>query len=238
MSELTDQLIASLQDKSIPEKAAFLPKFFKTGPGEYGEGDKFLGVMVPEQRKVAKMVAKDISYKEVDLLLQNPYHEVRLCALFTLVYKYQKLKNESDQKDLVDFYLDHVDYINNWDLVDTTCHPILGHYYFKRDKNLFYDFANSGHLWKQRIAMISSLYWIKRGEFKDALAFAEILRDHPHDLMHKAVGWMLREIGKMDYEVEFDFLKKYYAPMPRTMLRYAIEKFPEDIRQNFLKGRI
>ncbi len=238
MSELTEQIIAKLQDKAIPEKAEFYPNFFKTGPGEYGEGDKFLGVIVPEQRKVAKMVAKDISYEEVDHLLKNPYHEVRLCALFTLVYKYQKLKSEAEQKELVEFYLDHVDYINNWDLVDTTCHPILGHYYQNRDKKLFYDFAKSGHLWKQRIAMITSLYWIKRGEFEDALAFAEILRNHPHDLMHKAVGWMLREIGKMDMDVEMDFLKKYYSEMPRTMLRYAIEKFPEDLRQDFLKGRV
>ncbi|MDN3205208.1 DNA alkylation repair protein [Algoriphagus sediminis] len=238
MSELTDQMIAKLQDRAIPEKAAFFPKFFKTGPGEYGEGDKFLGVMVPEQRKVAKMVAKEISFDEVDLLLKNPYHEVRLCALFTLVYKYQKLKSESDQKELVDFYLDHVDYINNWDLVDTTCHPILGHYFQNREKNLFYGFARSGNLWEQRIAMITSLYWIKRGEFDDALALAEILRNHPHDLMHKAVGWMLREIGKMDMEVEMEFLKKHYSEMPRTMLRYAIEKFPEDLRQGFLKGEI
>jgi len=238
MSELTEQIIAKLKDKAIPEKAAFFPKFFKTGPGEYGEGDKFLGVMVPEQRKVAKLVAKEISFDEVDLLLQNPYHEVRLCALFTLVYKYQKLKSEPKQKELVEFYLSNVDYINNWDLVDTTCHPILGNYYLNRDRKLFYDFARSGHLWRQRIAMITSLFWIKRGDFDDALALAEILRNHPHDLMHKAVGWMLREIGKVQFEVELEFLKKHYSTMPRTMLRYAIEKFPEDLRQDFLKGRV
>ncbi|MFC3879511.1 DNA alkylation repair protein [Algoriphagus namhaensis] len=238
MSELTEQIIAKLQDKAIPEKATFFPKFFKTGPGEYGEGDQFLGVMVPEQRKVAKMVAKEISFDEIHQLLQNPYHEVRLCSLFMLVYKYQKSTKEEQQKEIVDFYLNHIEFINNWDLVDTTCHPILGHYFFERDKDLFYDLAQSGHLWKQRISMISSLYWIKKGELNDALALAEILKDHPHDLMHKAVGWMLREIGKMDYEVEVEFLKKYYLEMPRTMLRYAIEKFREELRQDFLKNRV
>lgn len=238
MSELTEQIIAKLQDKAIPEKAAFFPRFFKTGPGEYGEGDQFLGVIVPEQRKVAKMVAKEISFEEIDELLRNPYHEVRLCALFTLVYKYQKAKTEIGQMEIVEFYLEHLAFVNNWDLVDTTCHPILGHYFFRREKDLFYELAESGDLWKQRIAMISSLYWIKKGELKDALALAEILKGHPHDLMHKAVGWMLREIGKMDYEVEVEFLKKYYHEMPRTMLRYAIEKFPEEVRQDFLKGRV
>lgn len=238
MSQLTEQIIAKLKDKAIPEKAAFFPRFFKSGPGEYGEGDQFLGVMVPEQRKVAKMVFKEIRLEEITELLQNPYHEVRLCALFTLVYKYQKTKTEVGQKKIVDFYLDHLAFINNWDLVDTTCHPILGHYFLNRDKGLFYELVQSGDLWKQRIAMISSLYWIKRGFYSDTLAFAEILLNHPHDLMHKAVGWMLREIGKMDEQTEIQFLKKHYQEMPRTMLRYAIEKFPEDLRQNFLKGRV
>lgn len=238
MSDLTEQIIATLRDKSIPEKAAFFPSFFKAGPGEYGEGDKFLGVLVPEQRKVAKMVVKEISLPEISELIQNEYHEVRLTGLFILVYKYQKTKDELGRKQIVDFYLAHVDYINNWDLVDTTCHPILGAYFFDKDKELFYEFAHSNHLWKQRIAMISTLYWIKRAEFDDALSLAEILKNHPHDLMHKAVGWMLREIGKVDFGVEMAFLKRHYQTLPRTALRYAIEKFDEELRQDFLKGRV
>ncbi|HSF54781.1 MAG TPA: DNA alkylation repair protein [Algoriphagus sp.] len=238
MSLLTDQIIESLRDKAIPEKAAFLPKFFKAFPGGYGEGDQFLGVIVPDQRKIAKACYREISLDEVSELLQNPFHEVRLTALMILVYRYEKLKSESDQHELVEFYLHHLDWVNNWDLVDTSCHAILGHYYFKREKSLFYHLAGSHDLWRQRIAMVSSFYWIKRDEFADALALAESLKNHPHDLMHKAVGWMLREIGNLDFEVELHFLKTHYKTMPRTALRYAIEKFPEELRQDFLKGRV
>ncbi|GAA0880416.1 DNA alkylation repair protein [Algoriphagus jejuensis] len=238
MSILTEQIIESLRDKAIPEKAEFFPRFFKSGPGEYGEGDLFLGVKVPDQRRIAKQFYKEIGLDELSELIQDPYHEVRLTGLIALVYRYQKLKAEFDQKQLVDFYLSHLEWVNSWDLVDTTSHAILGHYYLHRDKQLFYDLAGSHDLWRQRVAMISSFFWIKKGEFADALALAEILKDHPHDLMHKAVGWMLREIGNRDFELEMDFLKKHYQTMPRTALRYAIEKFPEELRQDFLKGRV
>lgn len=238
MSLLTEQIIHSLKDKAIPAKTEFLPRFFKTAPGEYGEGDLFLGVTVPEQRKIAKTFHREISLDDLSDLIQNPYHEVRLTALIALVYRYEKTKTESGQKELADFYLHHLEWVNNWDLVDTSCHPILGHFYWKKDKNLFYHMAGSHDLWRQRVAMISSLYWIKKGDFDDALALAEILKDHPHDLMHKAVGWMLREIGNRDLEVEMEFLKQHYQYMPRTALRYAIEKFPEELRQDFLKGRV
>jgi 3-methyladenine DNA glycosylase AlkD len=139
---------------------------------------------------------------------------------------------------LVDFYLEHLDYINNWDLVDTSCSQVLGVFYWKKEKSLFFTLAESPLLWRQRISMISAFYWIRKGEFTDALALAEKLKNHPHDLMHKAVGWMVREVGNRNFEVANEFLKKHYSTVPRTMLRYAIEKFPEELRQDYLKGRI
>lgn len=238
MSQLTEQIIESLRDKAIPEKASFLPKFFQAFPGGYGDGDQFLGVKVPDQRKIARQFFREIKLDELSELVQDPYHEVRLTALIALVYRYEKTKSESEQKELADFYLHHLDWVNNWDLVDTSCHPILGHFYLKRDKSLFYHLAGSHDLWRQRVAMISSYYWIKKDEFAEALDLAENLKNHPHDLMHKAVGWMLREIGNRNFEVEVEFLKKHYQTMPRTALRYAIEKFPEELRQDFLKGRM
>ncbi|MCU0402900.1 MAG: DNA alkylation repair protein [Algoriphagus sp.] len=238
MSELTQQIIAALRGKAIPEKATFLPKFFKTGPGEYGEGDQFMGVTVPDQRQIAKQFFKEMCLEDLSQLIQNPFHEVRLTGLMALVYRYEKTKSEAERAELVDFYLSHLDYVNNWDLVDSSCLQILGHFYLKREKALFYELADSGHLWRQRVAMISSFYWIKKGEFVDALALAEKLKNHPHDLMQKAVGWMLREIGKRDFDTEYEFLMKHYRTMPRTALRYAIEKFPEELRQDFLKGRV
>lgn len=238
MSLLTEQIFESLRDKAIPEKATFLPKFFKAFPGGYGEGDQFLGVIVPDQRKIAKACYREISLDEVSELLNNPFHEVRLTALMILVYRFEKLKSESERKEIIDFYLDHLHFINNWDLVDSSCYQILGAFYHKKDKSLFYELADSGNLWTQRIAMVSSLYWIKKHDFTDALNLAEKLKNHPYDLMHKAVGWMLREIGNRDFEVEFQFLKTHYETMPRTALRYAIEKFPEELRQEFLKGRV
>ena len=238
MSQLTEQIIESLKDNANPEKVEFFPKFFKAGPGEYAEGDLFLGVKVPDQRKIAKQFYRDISMDELSELIQNPYHEVRMTGLIALVYRYEKAKSEEVRKELSDFYLHHLDWVNNWDLVDTSCPRILGHFYWKKEKDLFYHLAGSHDLWRQRVAMISSLFWIKKGEFKDALAIAEMLLNHPHDLIHKAVGWMLREIGNEDIAAELNFLKKHYQSMPRTALRYAIEKFPEDMRHDFLKGRI
>lgn len=238
MSLLTEQIRAALTDKINPAKAAFLPKYFKAIPGGYGEGDLFMGISVPDQRAVAKEFSKEISLSELSELLSDRFHELRMTALFMLVYKYKKLKEDSERKELVEFYLDHLDGINNWDLVDSSCHQILGHYFFKRDKSLFYEFADSGNLWKQRIAVISSFYWINKSDFSDALVLAEKLLNHPHDLMHKAVGWALREIGDQDFNAEYEFLRKHYQSMPRMALRYAIEKFPEEIRQDFLKGRI
>lgn len=238
MSSLTEQIKASLIDKAIPEKAVFFPRFFKAGPGEYGEGDQFIGVTVPEQRKLAKTVFKEIGLDEIEELFHDVYHEVRLTAIYILVYRYQKLKHDLERKKLVDFYLSQLDYVNNWDLVDSSCHHILGHYYLHREKDVFFQLAGTDHLWRQRVAMISSYYWIKKGFYNEALALAEKLISHPHDLIHKAVGWMLREIGNRDFEAEMGFLKKHYTTMPRTALRYAIEKFDPAMRKQLLEGKL
>ncbi|MFN3998714.1 DNA alkylation repair protein [Algoriphagus sp.] len=238
MSGTTNLIFQKLKKSASSKRATFCLGFFKAFPGGYGEGDQFLGVIVPEQRKIAKTYYREISLDEVSELLNYPFHEVRLTALMILVYSFEKLESESEQKEIVDFYLDHLHFINNWDLVDSSCYQILGAFYHEKDKSLFYELATSGNLWTQRVAMISSLYWIKKDNFADTLKLAAKLKNHPHDLMHKAVGWMLREIGKRNFEVELQFLKTHYKTMPRTALRYAIEKFPEELRQDFLKGRV
>ncbi|GAA0177474.1 DNA alkylation repair protein [Clostridium sediminicola] len=218
------------------EKAEFFPRFFKVGPGEYGEGDVFIGVTVPNQRKVARKF-KNLSLQDIESLLNEDFHEYRLTALLILVHQFEKSK-EDNKRALVDFYIENADRVNNWDLVDSTAHKILGPYLDNKDREILYKLAKEDHLWKQRIAIMSTFYFIKNEDYKDALAIAEILLKHKHDLIHKAVGWMLREIGKRDKEVEVEFLNKHYKQMPRTMLRYAIEKFPNEERQNYLKGRV
>lgn len=214
-----------------------LPKFFQVYPGGYGEGDKFIGVTVPNQRTVSKKHYENISLSELEQLLWEPIHEYRLTALFMLVLKYQKSKDESLQKEIVELYLKNIERVNNWDLVDSSAHLILGPYLMNKNRQLLYALAKDNNLWVQRIAIIATLHFIRNGQFDDTLSIAEILLNHRHDLIHKAVGWMLREVGKKDYEVEHAFLIKHYNNMPRTMLRYAIERFPEEVRQNFLKGK-
>lgn len=222
----------------IPEKAEFLPVFFKAFPGGYGEGDQFIGVMVPEQRKVAKKYFTKVSLQEVEELLQEPIHEYRLTALFILVYKFERLKSEAEKKEVVDLYLNNLSFVNNWDLVDSSADKILGPYLWDKEKTMLYHFAKSGDLWKQRVAIITTYHFIKQNHFTDTLELAKILLCHEHDLIHKAVGWMLREIGKRDFAVEYNFLAEHYQEMPRTMLRYAIEKFEPELRQKFLNGLI
>jgi 3-methyladenine DNA glycosylase AlkD len=215
-----------------------LYKFFQAFPGGYGEGDEFIGVTVPNQRAVAKKFYQQISLTEVESLLNEPIHEYRLTALFMMVLKYQKSKSQSEKNDIVDVYLRNIERVNNWDLVDSSAHLILGAHLMNSDRQLLYNFAQSENLWVQRISIIATLYFIRNNQFDEALRLSEILLNHRHDLIHKAVGWMLREVGKRDYEVEYRFLVKHYRSMPRTMLRYAIERFPEDVRQAFLKGNI
>jgi 3-methyladenine DNA glycosylase AlkD len=219
-------------------KVVAYKKFFQVSPGGYGEGDDFIGVTVPDQRSVSKKFYGEISLREIELLLNEPIHEFRLTAVFMLVKKYQKFKEKELREEVVNIYLKNIDRINNWDLVDSSAHLILGPHLFNEDTGLLYEFAQSKSLWIQRIAIITTLFFIRNHFFQDTLKIAEILINHKHDLIHKAVGWMLREVGNKDYNVEFEFLQRHYKKMPRTMLRYAIEKFPEEIRQGFLKGSI
>ncbi len=220
-----------------PQKAEFLPGFFKALPGGYGEGDQFIGVSVPNQRKTAKKYYKNVSLHELQELVCDPVHEYRLTALFILVYKFEK-SAEHEKKLLVDFYIKNMTYINNWDLVDSSADKILGAYLFDKENDLLYDLARSGNLWQQRIAMISTFFFIKRNHYADTLAIAKILLHHQHDLIHKAVGWMLREIGNRDFQTEYAFLKEHYQKMPRTMLRYAIERFEPELRKRFLNDLV
>jgi 3-methyladenine DNA glycosylase AlkD len=227
---MLEDIIKEMNENYNEKKAKGNYKFFQTHPGGYGEGDEFLGLTVPIQRKIAKKY-KDLPLEDVEILLQSKYHEHRLTALYILILNFKKKK-----KEVIDVYLRNLDRVNNWDLVDSSAPYLLGPYLEDKDRSILYELAKSDNLWKQRIAIISTLYFIKNNDFEDALKISEMLLNHKHDLIHKAVGWMLREIGKRDKKVEEEFLKKYYKNMPRTMLRYAIEKFPEEERQKILKG--
>ena len=229
----------ALSDLSIPENVEILQKFFKTGKGEYAEGDLFIGVRVPDQRKVAKEFYNKISLEELSELLSSKYHEHRLTALLMLILKFEKSKEKSQQKEIIDFYLNHLDFINNWDLVDTSCYKILGRYCIEnQQEKLLIDLSNSDKMWKKRIAIVGTMHYIKKGSFELTKEFAERNLHHPHDLMHKANGWLLREMGNKNEQELLDFLNLHYKEMPRTCLRYAIEKLDEGLRQDYLKGRI
>jgi len=223
--------IRAISDK---DKAKELQRFFKTKKGEYGEGDKFLGVSVPDVRKIARKY-KDL--REIMPLLRSQYHEERLLALLILVERFSK-GDRNIQKIVFEFYLKNTKFVNNWDLVDLTAHKIVGTYLIEKDKKILYDLAKSNNLWEKRIAIISCFAFIHKNDFKDAIKIAEILLHDEHDLIHKAVGWVLREVGKKDLVVEEKFLHRHYKNMPRTMLRYSIEKFPEKKRLAYLKGLI
>lgn len=229
----------ALQDLSIPEKAEFFPKFFKTGKGEYGEGDIFIGVTVPDQRSVAKEFYNKISLEELSELLSSSIHEHRLTALLMLVYKFEKTKDKIQQKEIVDFYLKRTKYINNWDLVDTSCYKIIGRYCFEnQDSKILNKLSHSENMWEKRMAIVGTMHHIKKGDFELTKTFALKNLMHPHDLMHKANGWLLREMGNKNEKELLDFLNLHYKEMPRTCLRYAIEKLDEELRQDYLKGRI
>jgi 3-methyladenine DNA glycosylase AlkD len=227
-----------LADLSNKDKIKGQAKFFQTHPGGYGEGDKFIGVSVPDQRKISRKYFKTINLDEITELLTSEIHEYRLTALFLMVLKYEKSKSLEEQKELVKIYSDNIKFINNWDLVDSSALQILGAYLWDKDRKILYDFAVSDNMWVNRISIISTFYFIKHKDFEDTLKLAEILLTHKHDLIHKAVGWMIREVGNRDYETAYNFVKKHYSKMPRTMLRYAIEKYDEDVRLKFLKNQI
>jgi 3-methyladenine DNA glycosylase AlkD len=221
-----------------PEKAEFLPRFFQAFPGGYGDGDRFIGVRVPHLRKTARLYYHQIMLEEAELLLQDPVHEYRLTALFILCYKFEKTAEDAEKERIVAVYLKNLAFVNNWDLVDASAEKILGAYLLQRDKSLLFDLAGSHDLWRQRVAVLSTFHFIRHNRFTETLQLAEQFLCHEHDLIHKAVGWMLREIGKRDFNAEYLFLKKHYRQMPRTMLRYAIEQFDPLLRKNFLLGLI
>ena len=222
-----------------PSQVEGLSRFFKTSPGQYGEGDKFLGIKVPVTRSIVKACWKDTGFEELERCIGSEFHELRLAALLALVEIFSHSKTESARSRCVDFYLSHTDRINNWDLVDLSCYPLLGVWLLDKDHSLLYDLARSGKtIWEQRIGIVSTMTFIRHGQLADTFAIADILLHHPHDLIHKAVGWLLREAGKRDKEALEAFLLPRYHQMPRTMLRYAIEKFPEPERQRYLKGEV
>lgn len=225
---------AALKVLADPKKAKDLQRFFKTGPGEYGEGDVFLGIRVPVLRKLAKECGP-LNLRQVKALLQSAIHEERMLALFILLGVYREGDNHTREK-VYRFYVSHTKYVNNWDLVDTSAQHILGAYLWNKDKQPLLDLAGSDILWERRIAVLSTFHFIKKGRFDPTLKIARLLLADREDLIHKAVGWMLREVGNRKLEIEERFLQKYAAKMPRTMLRYAIEKFPETKRQAYLKG--
>ena len=229
-----DDVIKDLDKFVDKNKVGLLSKFFKTGKGEYGEGDIFIGVVVPSQRQVAKKY-RELPLTEIQKLLSSKIHEHRLTALLILTYKFAKT-DEKTQKQIVDFYLKNTKHINNWDLIDLSCVEILGEYFLTHQNytKLLFRFSKSKSLWERRISIIATFQFIQDRQFATSLKIAKILLNDNEDLIHKAVGWMLREIGKKNLPTEEEFLKKHYRNMPRTMLRYEIEKFPEEKRQYYL----
>lgn len=227
---LTDELKALAN----AEKAKFLQGFFKTGKGQYAEGDVFLGITVPQIRAVVKPY-KGLSLSEIETLVGSEFHEIRLAGFLLLVERFKKSKSESERGEIYEFYLRNARRANNWDLVDLTCKDIVGAYLLDaKDRRILSRLAQSDNLWEQRIAMVSTYAFIKNGDFVDAVAIAEQLLPHRHDLIHKAVGWMLREIGKKDKETLTAFLDVHAAVMPRTALRYAVERFSPDEREKYM----
>ncbi len=226
----------TLKEKANPKQAKILQKFFKTGPGEYGEGDIFLGIKVPEIRKVAKEY-KELELSKIKALLKSGIHEERLAALLILIFQFEKA-NEEEKGVIFKLYLKNTKYINNWDLVDLSSPQIVGGFLLNKDTSSLAELASSKSIWERRIAVLASFQFIKNNHYDLTLQLAQILLNDKHDLIHKAVGWMLREIGKRDIAAEEKFLISNYKQMPRTMLRYAIEKFPENKRKNYLLGKV
>jgi 3-methyladenine DNA glycosylase AlkD len=231
-----NELKSTIRNNADKNHAKFMQWFFKTGKGEYGEGDKFLGLKVPLQRKIARKFI-DIDLSDLQQLICSEIHENRLISLLILVDKYQKTDEKGKEK-AYKFYLKNRNHINNWDLVDLSAPKIIGEHLLNRNKEILYKYAQSKNLWKKRIAILSTFTFIKNKNLKTTLELSDILLYDEHDLIHKSVGWMLREVGKMNMKVLEDYLKPRYNKMPRTMLRYAIEKFSEQKRKKYLKGTI
>ena len=234
MNNITfDNLHKKLLKLQNPKRAKHSQRFFKTGKGEYGEGDMFVGLTTPESRNLVKEYI-NLSYPEIQKALNGKFHEERLIGLLILVERNKK-ENKEDRKKIYEMYIGNTDNINSWDLVDVTADKIIGYYLEDKPKDILYKFARSKSLWERRIAIISTFYFIKKSDPKETLKISEMLLNDKEDLIHKAVGWMLREVGKRcNMEIEEKFLKKYYKTMPRTMLRYAIERFPKEKRMFYL----
>lgn len=236
----TNILYNKILEKQDPSQVEGLSRFFKTGPGQYGEGDKFLGIKVPTVREVVKNQWQNASFDDLEECVTSEYHEMRLAALLTLVqiFKHAK-KDKTLQQQCIDLYLANTQHINNWDLVDLSCYELLGSWLLDKDRKLLYDLARDGKtIWEQRIGMVSSMQFLRHNQLDDTYNIAEIFLAKPqplHDLLQKAVGWLLREAGKRDEQRLKDWLSTRYKTMPRTMLRYAIEKFPENERKSYLE---
>ena len=231
------EVIENLENLKNPDKAKILSRFFKTWKWEYGEWDRFLWIPVPPQRKIAKKYYEKCSLDDIENLLKSEYHEIRLTALLILCYKYElttKKKLNDEQKNIIDFYLSHLEYCNNRDLVDLVCYKILWNYLLDKDRKILYDLAKDKNMWKQRVAIVSTMTLVKIWEFDDTLKISEILLNHKHDLIHKAVGWLLREVWKKDEKFLKNFLDQYASVMPRTSLRYAIEKLSKADKIHYL----
>lgn len=237
---MTNTLLSRMLSHQDPSQVAGLSRFFKCGPGQYGEGDKFLGIKVPTTREVVKSTWKEVTFNDLEECISSEYHELRLAALLTLIEIFSHSKKKPEvQQDCIDFYLSHTTFINNWDLVDLSCYPLLGVWLLDKDRTILYDLARNGKtIWEQRIGIVSTMTFVRAGQLDDTFAIADLFlneNEHLHDLLEKAVGWLLRETGKRDSERLANWLYPRASSMPRTMLRYAIEKFPETERQYFLK---
>ena len=236
-----NSLLESMLSQADSSQVAGLSRFFKTGPGQYGEGDKFLGIKVPTTREIVRGCWKTTDFEELERCMASEYHEVRLATLLTLVEIFSHArKNPSLQQQCIDFYLAHTQFINNWDLVDLSWYPLLGEWLLpQEDRSLLYRLARDGRtIWELRIGIVSTMTFIRHGQLADTFAIADILLHHPHDLIHKAVGWLLREAGKRDQDALETWLLPRYQTMPRIMLRYAIERLPEEKRQDYLHGQV
>ncbi len=237
---MTNTLLSRMLPHQDPSQVAGLSRFFKCGPGQYGEGDKFLGIKVPITREIVKSTWKEVTFEDLEECISSEYHELRLAALLTLIEIFSHSKKKPEvQQDCIDFYLSHTTFINNWDLVDLSCYPLLGVWLLDKDCTLLYDLARNGKtIWEQRIGIVSTMTFVRAGQLDDTFAIAELFlneNEHLHDLLEKAVGWLLREAGKRDSERLANWLYPRASSMPRTMLRYSIEKFPETERQHYLK---
>lgn len=240
---MRNALLTAMLEAADPSQVAGLSRFFKTGPGQYGEGDVFLGIKVPVTREIVKRLWKDVDFEDLQQCIDSKYHEVRLAALLSLVRVFAHAKKDPAlQERCVDFYLSNIGRINNWDLVDLSCYEILGPFLLERDRTLLYNFARNGKtIWEQRIGMVSTMAFLRKGQLDDTYAIAEIFLSKPsplHDLLQKAAGWLLREAGKRDSQRLKDWLEPRCATMPRTMLRYSIEKFSPEDKSYFLNNRI